>query len=89
MMHQLPWFITMGDDSGKLDAFAHIGTAHVCECSGEGNCHQSAGRILIGTSDDHDPKFCVVHYFEHCNGDGTQFDDYTLIPDTDQSGQGR
>lgn len=39
-------------------------------------CHTA--KLLMGTSDSCEPKFCLTHYFAASNGDGK--DDYKIVP---------
>lgn len=75
----MPWHLVLDDQ--ELECTLYIDPqGDECECSGQGDspCHPSAPRMLFGSSDSFDPKFCVTHYFEHNAGDGKT--NYKLVP---------
>lgn len=84
-MISMPWHLEM--DGNELDCSLYIGcVGEYCEMAGDRKnpCHASAPGMLLGTSDGHDPKFCVIHYFQ-ANGAGT---DYKLIVDPPEKVEG-
>lgn len=64
LVRMMPWALKLDDNT--LDCALYEGGPSQCEMLGEGEC--STALYYLGSSDGHDLRFCLSHYFK-INGD--------------------